>query len=408
MTHRFIRNRDIVLFSFQAWESEIGFNFKDMAYELARHNRVLFVNRAADRNSLLRAAFGRLAGRGKTKKGKERSGLSEVMQNLWLLNPAVVLESINWSPSYKLYEWINRINNRRLAREINTAIAQLCFRDIIFINDNDFFRGLYQSELVPIQKYIFYIRDFLTIQPFFKKFGPRSEQQMIRQSDMVVANSGYLAEYARQWNPRSFDIGQGCHLESFAAGNLPMPKDMAGLPRPLIGYCGSITAMRLDISVLEHIARSLPHCSLVLVGPADAFFEKSNLKNYKNVFLLGGKPPGMIQNYISHFDICINPQMVNQLTIGNYPRKIDEYLAAGKPVVATATEAMKMFSDYTFLCNNAQEYVEWIRFILAHENLFSNEENEKRKRFAFEHTWENSVGLLGDAFFQTQNDGQFV
>ena len=344
MDHRFIRNRDIVLFSFQAWESEIGFNFKDMAYELARYNRVLFINRAADRNSVMRAAF---RGRSPKKRhygAEEKDSLQEVQHHLWLLNPRATLESINWSPSYTLFGWINRVNNRRLAIEIKEAISRLDLKDIIFINDNDFFRGLYQQEMVPIQKYIFYIRDYLTIQPFFKKFGPRLEREMIQKADLVVANSAYLAEYARLWNPNSFDIGQGCHLESFVKENLSMPQDMEAIPRPVIGYCGSVTAMRLDSAVLDQIARSLPGCSLVLVGPLDPFYEKSDLKKYKNVFMLGGKPPGTIQDYIAHFDICINPQAINQLTIGNYPRKIDEYLAAGKPVVATATEAMKMFS----------------------------------------------------------------
>jgi hypothetical protein len=31
---------------------------------------------------------------------------------------------------------------------------------------------------------------------------------------------------------------------------------------------------------------------------------------------------------------------LNETTKGNYPRKIDEYLAMGKPVVATKTIAM--------------------------------------------------------------------
>jgi teichuronic acid biosynthesis glycosyltransferase TuaH len=406
MDHRFIRGRDIVLFSFQAWESGIGFNFKDMAYELARHNRVLFVNRAADRNSVLRAAI--KGGSKKKQNPAQHNSLREVEKNLWLLNPESVLESINWSPSYRLFAFINRLNNRRLAVEINSAVSQLSFKEIIFINDNDFFRGLYQRELVPSQKYIFYIRDFLTIQSFFKKFGPRSEKQMFEEADLVVANSAYLAEYASQWNPNSFDIGQGCDLEPFVAEWLAMPADMEPIPHPVIGYCGSITAMRLDIAVIEQIARSMPDCSIVLVGPADPFFEKSELKTYKNVFLLGSKPPDRIQHYIFHFDVCINPQAMNQLTIGNYPRKIDEYLAAGKPVVATETEAMKMFAGYTFLCRTPEQYVEQIRKILLEKSLFSAAEREKRRKFALEHTWENCIGLLGDAYFQTEGKKQTV
>ncbi len=42
-----------------------------------------------------------------------------------------------------------------------------------------------------------------------------------------------------------------------------------------------------------------------------------------------------LPGYIQHFDVCINPQKLNPITIGNYPLKVDEYLAMGKPVVAT-------------------------------------------------------------------------
>jgi len=403
MEHQFIKHRDIVLFSFQPWESDIAFNFKDMAFELAKNNRVLFINRARDRNSLLRNALDKRGvppggGVGARKKGRN---LQQIQEGFWLLHPASILESINWSPSYRLYDFVNRINNKRLAGEIAEAIEELDFEDIIFINDNDFFRGVYQKELIPCEKYIFYIRDFLTIQPFFKKYGPRFEKKMFQKSDMVVANSAYLAEYARQWNRNSFDIGQGCHLENFIVDNLPMPEDLRNIPRPVIGYCGAVTSMRLDAAVIEYIAASLPDCSVVLVGPMDAQFEKNDFRGLKNIYKLGGKEPGQIPDYVYHFDICINPQAINQLTIGNYPRKIDEYLAAGKPVVATATDAMKMFSDHTFLCSSKEDYISQINMIFSDKKLFSGEERLRRRNFALEHTWENCIGCLGDAYYKT-------
>ncbi len=86
----------------------------------------------------------------------------------------------------------------------------------MLINDNDFYRGLYLKSLLPVREYIFYLRDFLTIQPFFEKFGPRCEMEMIRKADLVVTNSTWLANYAGQWNPNSVDIGQGCELQEFA------------------------------------------------------------------------------------------------------------------------------------------------------------------------------------------------
>jgi len=396
-----------VLFSFQTWQSEIGFNLKDMAYELAESNRVLFVNRALDRNSILRSVTGQRSLETKIAAREKKNAIEKIQENLWVLHVHAVLESINWVPSSSLYDFLNRINNKRIAREINVALGELSFSDIIFINDNDFFRGLYQKDYLPCEKYIFYIRDFLTCQPFFKKKGPRAERQMIEKADLVVANSSYLAQYARQWNRNSFDIGQGCDLQSFASENFSVPNDLINLKKTIIGYCGAVTAMRLDIPIVKHIASSFPEYSIVLVGPADSFFEKDKWIDYPNVHLLGGKAPEQIANYVYCFDICMNPQSINQLTIGNYPRKVDEYLAAGKPVVATATEAMKMFSYHTFLCATKEDYVQQIEIILSDENMFSEREKERRKNFALQHTWKNSIGRLGDAYYQTLEDQDF-
>ena len=396
MQHRYIKNRDIILFSFQPWNSDIAFNFKDISYELARYNRVLFIDRARDRNTVLKNLLS-----GKYPGPVSRQNLEQVRDRLWVLHPKSLLESGNWSPNYKLFDFFNRINNRRLAAEIKNAIRLLDFDKSLLIIDNDFFRGLYLQSLLPVRECIFYIRDFLTIQPFFKKFGPRCEMEMIRKAGLVVTNSAYLANYAGQWNPNSVDIGQGCKLEDFIVKDLPEPGDMKAIPRPIIGYCGAITSLRLDENLLLHISACLPDMSLVLVGPADRAFEKSRLRTRKNVYFLGGKKPEQTAAYIRHFTICINPQLVNPLTIGNYPRKIDEYLASGKPVVATATPAMEMFREHTLLCNTVEEYITYIRKLVDEPVWTSQALQIRRRDFALTHTWEQSVGAMGDAFYFT-------
>src|SRR5664279_1342991 len=113
MTHRFIKNRDIILFSFQPWKSDIAFNFKDMAFELSRYNRVLFIDRALDRNTVLKGIFS-----GKPLTPVSPKNLEIIRQNLWLLRPKSILESGNWSPNYRLFNFFNHINNKRLAAEI--------------------------------------------------------------------------------------------------------------------------------------------------------------------------------------------------------------------------------------------------------------------------------------------------
>jgi teichuronic acid biosynthesis glycosyltransferase TuaH len=397
MAHQFIKNRDIVLLSFQPWNSDIAFNFKDMAFELARYNRVLFVDRARDRNSVLKSIFS------SNKQALENPGHPELIQdNFWILHPGSMLESGNWSPTYKIFDFFNRTNNKRLATEIKKAIRDLGFNDCIMINDNDFFRGLYQKSLLPIRDYIFYLRDALTSQPYFRKYGPHCEMEMIQKADLVVANSSWLADYAGQWNPNSVDIGQGCNLEEFIKDDLPEPPDMKSIPRPIAGYCGAIHSMRLDEPLLLHIASTLPEMSLVLVGPADDRFAKSQLKYQPNVYFLGLKPPDMAAAYINQFTVCINPQLINPLTIGNYPRKIDEYLASGKPVVATATAAMEMFRDYVELCHSKEEFELAIRRLLNEPYPASKKSRADRRDFALTHSWEHSIGALGDAYYFTE------
>jgi glycosyltransferase involved in cell wall biosynthesis len=403
MTHRFIKNRDIILFSFLPWSSDIGFNFKDMAYELSRYNRVLFIDRALDRNTVLKSILA-----GNPQERANLQNLEIIRENLWLLHPKSILESGNWSPNYWLFDFINRINNKRLAVEIKATIRQLGFTNCVLINDNDFFRGLYQKSLLPVREYIFYIRDHLTVQPFFKKFGPRCEMEMIRKADLVVSNSEWLAQYAGQWNPNSVNIGQGCELEAFMIENYTEPEDMVNIPRPIIGYFGAVTAMRLDELLLAHIADSLPDVSLVLVGPTDGVFKKSSLISRKNTFFLGTKKPEQTAAYVHYFTICINPQLINPLTIGNYPRKIDEYLASGKPVVATATQAMGMFREHVSLCLTKDEFVVHIRKLLADPVSVSAHLSKIRREFALTHTWENSVGEMGDAYYALKKKHQKI
>jgi len=96
--------------------------------------------------------------------------------------------------------------------------------------------------------------------------------------------------------------------------------------------------------------------------------------------------------YIHAFDVCVNPQLLNQMTIGNYPRKVDEYLAAGKPVVATYTEAMEMFDQEVYLCNTNEEYLQKIEIALKEAKAPAK--ISSRVILAKSHTWTASVAKL--------------
>ena len=84
--------------------------------------------------------------------------------------------------------------------------------------------------------------------------------------------------------------------------------------------------------------------------------------------------------------------------MGNYPRKIDEYLALGKPVVATYTKAMEMFNEHVYLGHNKEDYIVLIERALQEHN---QDRAMLRAGFAKGHTWQNNVAEIYQAINQS-------
>jgi glycosyltransferase involved in cell wall biosynthesis len=383
---------DIIITGQQPWDTEIGSNCKNIALEFSRYNRVLYVNAPLDRITLLRhGSDPGVIRRRQVIEGKA-DGMEQISENLWVLYPDCLVESINWLPFHGLFRLLNRRSNRLFADSIRRGAARLGFEDFVHFNDNDMFRSFHLKELLKPKVSVYYSRDYMLAVGYWKKHGGRMEPRLIGKSDLCVANSVYLQRYCLRYNPRAYYVGQGCDLDLFMEGkHSAVPADIASIPGPRIGYVGALQSMRLDLNLLRFVAVSRPHWSLILVGPADEQFQASDLHNLPNVYFTGAREVDELPAYINAFDVCLNPQLLNEVTIGNYPRKIDEYLALGKATVATRTEAMETFADCVYLAENKEEYLLLIEKALAED---TPGRQAQRQSFAALHTWENSVSEI--------------
>lgn len=397
-----IKGRDILVVGLQSYDINIGSNSVNLADEFSKHNRVLFVNYAMDRMTMLRErGTDVVRKRLKVIKGLDPS-LKMQSENLWILNPAVVLEPVNKLRPGFLFDILNKRNALKFTSEIRNAIRELDFKNFILFNDSDFYRSFYLKELLKPSVLVYYSRDNMVATNFFRRYGEKYEGRLMAKADAVVANSEFLKERAKKYNKNAVFVGQGCDLEFFSSRNVKRkPKDLQGISPPLIGYVGTLTGTRLDIELLFMLASEKPDWNIVLVGPEDDEFRESRLHVLPNIHFLGRKDPGMLPTYIHHFDVAINPQKLNALTIGNYPRKIDEYLAMGKSVVAIKTEALEMFRDSILLAANPEEFI-----IKTEEALTQNtpEKANKRMRFAQEHSWQNNVQRIYDVISDTETN----
>jgi len=387
-----IKGRDFVVFSLHQWED---FNIsRSTSLEISRNNRVLFVNVPLYRSNWLR-------GRNNPEFQKRFDVLSnkapeieKISESIWLMNPRIVLESINWINSPCLFDYFNKINDKRLAKRIKHAMNELGFHDVIVLNDTSMIIGYYLKELLNPDLYIYLLRDAVTLVPYHAKHGTRLEPKLIAKSDLMVTNSPFFDNFKAKHNPESYYVGQGCNpdLYSDPDGKLPLPEDTVSLKRPIIGYVGMLTSLRLDIQLLVEMAEKRPDWTLLLVGPEDDDFKKSRLHQMQNVVFLGKKPIKEVPAYMKSFDIAINPQIVNKITDLNYPLKTDEYLAMGKPAVATKTTFMEFyFKDSTYLATGSDEYITCIEKALKED---SAELAKERKAVAQSHSWEHFVNRI--------------
>lgn len=389
-----MKGKDIIITGLQSWDIPIGSNAIDIAREMAVNNRVLYVNSPLDQMTILRKKTAPELQQRFAVLNKQKEPLRQISDSLWVLDFPFSIWSVNQLPDGFLFDFFNRMNNKKIFKFVRKVAAQLQFKEVIHFNDNDIYRSFYGKEFLRPKLSIYYRRDNLQPFAFWKKHVARLEPLLIRKSDLVVCNSPQLAEFARQYNPNSHDIGQGVDLSAYDTA-LPFetPSIFDTIPMPRIGYIGDINSLRLDPDLIYELAKSKPNYSFVIIGSEDQVFASHAMHQLKNVYFPGSIPKISVPAYMSALQVCLNPQVLNEITNGNYPRKVDEYLAMGKPVIATRTATMELFRDHVYLCTNLEEYQEATEKALQEEG---EEIVRQRIGFARSHSWKNNVERLFD------------
>ena len=387
--------RDFVVHSMQPWIAFFGTTvLKYITMELSKTNRVIFLDTPLQRNyQLFKPDAPETQKYRRVFRGQDPD-LEQINENLWVLYPKTVMESINWISNPGIHDYLGKMNDSRYARKAKEAIDKLHFHDYVILNDNSMINGFYFKEMLKPSVQIYFLRDNVTKVSYHAKHGSRLEPLLIKKSDIVVTNSPAFTDYALQFNPNSSFIGQGVDINLYCDkdGTLRVPDELNKIPHPRIGYTGALTTIRLDIDLIVHVAEKRPDWNLVLVGPEDQSFKDSRLHQLSNVYFLGGKPGTELPGYVKGFDVAINPQIINEITNINYPLKLDEYLAMGVPVVATKTWFMEFyFSKDSYLAPAKEDYITEIGKALSEDNP---EKHQERIRVARSHSWANFVDKI--------------
>lgn len=359
-----------------------------LARELARNHRVLYVNPPVQRKEQWFGFDNPARKNSKKRPRRSADALQQLSSNLWMLDPACIMESLNWLPSTLLVKKLTLINSRRLAKAIQNAVDTIGFESFTLVIDKDIFRSFHLKKLLKPARMIYLDRDYTLGVPYWRKHGLTMEPELMQQADVVVCNSPQFVESARRFNQNSVYLRNGYDPAQFYEGvHYAEPADLSPLPRPRIMYIGAIVASRLDMGLMLYLAQQRPQYQFILIGWVDERFSSGALHRMPNVHFLGRKATREVPAFLEHVDVAINPQVSNSITEGNFPLKIVEYLAAGKPVVATATQTMtSIFSEHTRLAIDWNDFLHHIDAALEQKTI-----SESTRSFTHQFRWDYIV-----------------
>ncbi|MFB3907651.1 MAG: glycosyltransferase [Candidatus Eisenbacteria bacterium] len=220
------------------------------------------------------------------------------------------------------------------------------------------------------------------------------EKRLLRSVDLVLTASAPLRHRLAPLHPHVLPLPNVADVERFARDPGPIPPDLQAIAPPRLLYLGNLAAYKIDLDRIARLARARPDWSWVLVGPAgrgDPSTRLSILDGIDNVHRLGERDRSAAPSYVAHADVCVLPLRDSASTRASFPLKTFEYLAAGRPVVATPIPALEPWIAQGIV-RGAREDEDWIAGIAE---AFAGRDDPaavaRRRHEASRHGWSERI-----------------
>ena len=385
---------DIICFTISRWDAAISSVALSLAKEFAKKHRVFYVEHPYSIKDYAKEKNTPEVKSRKTAllKGKKCfTNPSSLPENLTIVTPQLTLP-VNFLPPGKLYDWSSQINDRIILKVLRKLIREYDVREYIYINffDPYFLRKL-PPDLKPLRT-IYQSMDDISQVKYSNRHGARLEEEIIRNFDYTICTSKELVRLKSPFSPNVFYHPNGADVQIFqqaATVTLPKPAELQQIDKKIIGFTGSIE-YRSDYDLLKKIADYHSDKILFFLGPINTDEHiKWGLDRMPNVVFAGSRTITQLPAYLQYFDCTIIPYRKTILTKSIYPLKINEYLAAGKPVIATHfSEDIFSFRDVAYVVDSHDDFLKAIDIAISENN---EEKKQARMKVAAQNTWTKRV-----------------
>lgn len=218
----------------------------------------------------------------------------------------------------------------------------------------------------------------------------RQEARLAELADIIIAASDEIA--ARFPRNKTFVLPHGVDYDLFAT-QVPRAQDLPNDGSPVAGFYGAIDDW-FDTGLMAETAIRMPDWKFVLIGPVRT--DVTPLRNLKNVHFLGPRAHHLLPSYSQHWTASLIPFRDNAQIRACNPLKLREYMAAGRPIVATEFPAAKPFADYIRTADNAVMFEQELRAIVGG----GGDMTDQRRGAVKKQSWDaraREVGILIEA-----------
>jgi exopolysaccharide biosynthesis WecB/TagA/CpsF family protein len=355
-----VRDQQIVLLANNDWAQDFGSgrvtSKAHLVRHLARENDVLYVESVGLRSPTASARHLRkIAG----KLRRFTAGLRQEGARIWVGNPLI----LPWAP-----ERTRLLNTAALQLWLAWALARLGWRRPILWHFHPTMHR-YLAALPRRLEIYSCVDDHAAFAGVDSAYVRRWEERLIRRADLVLTTAESLYQRCRALTPRAERFPHGVDVEHFSAalGTPVLPADIEAIPPPRIGYVGLLSRDYVDLELIRRTALLLPEFSFVLIG--DQYAEElAPLRDVRNVHLVGPRPYAELPRCLAGMAACLIPYRLNEINRSCNPLKLREYLAAGRPVVATPLEEIRGYAPHVRLAATPEEFAAALREAVAEDH----------------------------------------
>jgi teichuronic acid biosynthesis glycosyltransferase TuaH len=332
--------------------------------------------------------------------------VNTIPNNFIAVQPPVTLP-INWLPNGAMYRFLQSINNAIVANSIQKALKKQQTTEFVYINCYDpFFLGWLPKHM-NAKMSIYHCIDDISQNEYTARHGERLENEAIAQSDLTFVTSTNLYTLKKPFTQKIVTYFNAADVNNFKkvlTEKYPVPEELKGRTGKVIGFVGNLDELRIDFPLLKKIALEHTDKTLLLVGPLNSPEPAAiGLDKLPNVVWAGSRRLQELPPLLQYMDVVLIPFLKNTLTKSIYPLKINEYLAAGKPVVATSfSDDIRTFAHCAYIANTTDDFVQYIDQAIAENNP---EKISQRTATAATNTWEARIQDLHTLIKQYQPNG---